>query len=370
MGSGSGLRSRPQLQPCMVTWETSRPKFQIHLVPTRLISVLLNPEAAAIPLTSPFIHLDDSDQTPAGRRHLFPSNWQAGPQQWWNKADWRSLLMFGSTRDITRVAFDVMFPHGSDVLWMEWPGVFSRTPLRQAYIGDHFQQSWYFCGAIDKIYCPVIELRKQRDMAVCLRMCGPFMELDSTEEIYRVAAYIYSLVSPCWIRTLIACEMILRSLFLLSSEHHFSGFCDQIIIWNVLTRQLLHSLFLASCNLGWWSNQSWIYCRAHCKSLQITVSAHLPKWQCKVWMMIHTHRWKRRNICLALMHAATWKSPNTTRASYELSLISLLINSGWDHQWRRGETILSSLTHNNTHMLLLQFPEWWPGTCGCQSCAN
>lgn len=194
------------------------------------------------------------------------------------------------------------------------------------------------------------------------------MELDSAEEIYRVAAYIYCLL--CWIRTLIACEMNLLSLFFLSSEHHFSGLDDQIITPNELTRQLLPSLFLASCNLGWWRNQSWFYRRTHCKSLQITVSTHLPTWQCKVWMMIHARRWKRRNICLALVHAATWKSPNTTRASYKLSLISLLINSGWNHQQRRGETILSSLTHNKTHMLLPQFPERLLGTCGCQSCTN
>lgn len=69
------------------------------------------------------------------------------------------------------------------------------------------------------------------------------MEPDSTEELYGVAAYIYSLISPRWIRAVIVCEMILLSLFLLSSEHHFSGLDDQIIILNVLTRQLLHSLF-------------------------------------------------------------------------------------------------------------------------------
>lgn len=76
------------------------------------------------------------------------------------------------------------------------------------------------------------------------------MELDSAEEIYRVAAYIYCPICPCWIRTLTACEMNLLSLFFLSSEHHFSGLDDQIITPNELTRQLLPSLFLASCNLG------------------------------------------------------------------------------------------------------------------------
>lgn len=89
----------------------------------------------------------------------------------------------------------------------------------------------------------MIERRQQGDVAVCLRICGPFMEPDSTEELYGVAAYIYSLISPRWIRAVIVCEMILLSLFLLSSEHHFGGLDDQIIIPNALTRQLLHSLF-------------------------------------------------------------------------------------------------------------------------------
>lgn len=76
------------------------------------------------------------------------------------------------------------------------------------------------------------------------------MELDSAEELYRVAAHICCLISPCWISTLIACEMNLLSLFVLSSEHHFSGLDDQIITPNELRRQLRPSSFLASCNLG------------------------------------------------------------------------------------------------------------------------
>lgn len=76
------------------------------------------------------------------------------------------------------------------------------------------------------------------------------MELDSAEETSRAAAYIDCRITPGWIRTLIAGEMNLLSLFSLSSEHHFSGLDDQIITANELARQLLPSLFWASCNLG------------------------------------------------------------------------------------------------------------------------
>lgn len=83
-------------------------------------------------------------------------------------------------------------------------------------------------------------------MALCAQEFVDRLWSLTVQEINRV----YCLISPCWIRTLIACEMNLLSLFLLSSKQHFSGLDDQIITLNELTWQLLPSLFLDFWNLG------------------------------------------------------------------------------------------------------------------------
>lgn len=154
----------------------------------------------------------------------------------------------------------------------------------------------------------------------------------------------------------------------LFSEHHFYGLKDYIIIVNALTHWLLHSLLLVSCNLQWYGNQSSFYCCTHCKSLWITVSAKLLKWQCKVWMMMHSDRWKWRNTCLtrqdflSLFHSLIYTSspgsfpiqPQSLTSSHWAAL------SGWlsgllYSSWERGDHC-SSLTPYRPQMLILQFP--------------
>lgn len=105
--------------------------------------------------------------------------------------------------------------------------------------------------------------------------------------------------------------------------------------------------------------KSSFYCWTLCKSLWITVSAKLHKWQCKLWMMIDSDRWKWCNVCLSrhsLIHISTWKLPNTSRVSYKwpLSSSTWLVGCLVIVAERRETT--SSLTPYKPQMLFPQFP--------------
>lgn len=90
---------------------------------------------------------------------------------------------------------------------------------------------------------------------------------------------------------------------------------------------LLHSLLLVFCDVQWYGNQSSFCCYTHCKSVWVIVSAKLLEWQCKVWRMTRSDRWKWCNLCLwrhlsgSHPHYHTHGHLESSQCSYSLSLV-------------------------------------------------